>query len=35
MTGVAFVAGAPGGGRTQDLAATAYDVDAVSVWGLE
>lgn len=32
LTGVQFVAAAPGAGKNADLAVTAYDVDAVSVW---
>ena len=32
LTGVQFVAAAPGAGKNTDLAVTAYDVDAVSVW---
>ena len=32
LTGVHFVAAAPGAGRNSDIAVTAYDVDAVSLW---
>ena len=32
LTGVQFVVAAPGAGKNTDLAVTAYDVDAVSIW---
>ena len=32
LTGVQFVAPAPGAGKAPDVAVTAYDVDAVSIW---